>query len=64
MKVLNGIDRFHLVQKVVELVPSTGSQGAYLSQLMKEKLIEHNNYIRDFGIDMKEVSEWQWENKK
>ena len=64
MKVLNGIDRFHLVQKVVELVPSTGSQGAYLSQLMKEKLIEHNNYIRDFGVDMKEVSEWQWENKK
>ena len=63
MKVLNGIDRFHLVQKVVELVPSTGSKGTYLSQLMKEKLIEHNNYIRDYGVDMKEVSEWQWENK-
>ena len=46
MKVLNGIDRFHLVQKVVELVPSTGSQGAYLSQLMKEKLIEDRKSTR------------------
>lgn len=62
MKVLNGIDRFHLVQKVVELVPSTGSKGTYLSQLMKDKLVEHNNYIRDFGVDMPEVSEWQWKN--
>lgn len=64
MKVLNEIDRYHLVQKIIELVPNTGTKGTYLSQLMKEKIIEHHQYIRDFGVDMPEVSEWKWKNTK
>jgi xylulose-5-phosphate/fructose-6-phosphate phosphoketolase len=30
---------------------------------MKEKLIEHKQYIHEYGIDMPEVKDWKWENK-
>ena len=28
---------------------------------MKEKLIEHKQYIHEYGIDMPEVKDWKWE---
>jgi len=27
---------------------------------MSEKLVEHKEYIHEFGVDMPEVSEWKW----
>lgn len=61
MRVQNEIDRYHLVIEVCKLVPNLGSKGIYLSKLMKEKLIEHKEYIHEYGIDMPEVSDWKWE---
>jgi len=60
MRVKNEIDRFHLVQKVIESVPSLGSKGTYLYDLMNKKLVEHQNYIRDYGIDMEEIRNFKW----
>jgi xylulose-5-phosphate/fructose-6-phosphate phosphoketolase len=60
MTVLNDLDRFHLVMDVVDRVPKLGSKGVYLKQLMREKLIEHKQYIVQYGDDMPEIRDWQW----
>ena len=36
MRVQNDLDRFHLVQDVVDRVPHLGTQGSYLKQLMQD----------------------------
>ena len=60
MRVQNDIDRFHLVQDVVDKVPRVGSKGAYLKQAMRDKLIEHKHYIDEHGEDLAEVRNWRW----
>jgi len=60
MTVLNDLDRFHLVIDVIERVAGLGSKGAYLKQLMRDKLIEHQQYITEHGEDMPEVRQWRW----
>jgi len=60
MVVLNDLDRFHLVGDVVERVPKLGCSAAYLKQFVRDKLVEHKQYIRQFGQDMPEVREWVW----
>ena len=60
MRVKNELDRFHLVQKVIEMVPDLGSEGTYLYDLMNKKLIEHQNYTKDIGVDMDEIRDWKW----
>ncbi|WP_025040639.1 phosphoketolase family protein [Nitrosospira briensis] len=60
MTVLNDLDRFHLVMDVVDRVPALGYKGAYLKQLMRDKLIEHEWYIRQYGEDMPEIRDWNW----
>jgi xylulose-5-phosphate/fructose-6-phosphate phosphoketolase len=60
MTVLNELDRFHLVMDVLERVPQLGNRGAYLKQLLKDKLVEHKLYIARHGIDMPEIQNWQW----
>ena len=61
MRVQNKIDRFHLVIDVIDNLPQLGSKGVYLRELMKKKIIEHNSYIRDYGVDMEEIQNWKWE---
>jgi len=61
MTVLNGLDRFHLVQSVIDRVPAARSASAALNQLMETKLLEHRAYIRAHGQDMPEVRDWQWD---
>ena len=60
MTVLNGLDRYHLVQSVVERTPAIRASGESLRQMMQEKLLEHHDYIRAHGQDMPEVRDWQW----
>ena len=64
MRVLNDIDRFHLVIDVIQRLPELGNRGAYLVQRMNDKLVEHRQYIRDNGVDLPEIRAWQWNGGK
>ena len=61
MRVQNEIDRFHLVIDCIKYLPDLGNKGAYLVQRMKDKLVEHKQHIREYGVDLKEVVEWKWD---
>ena len=60
MRVQNDIDRFHLVKDVLLRLPQLGNRGAYLYQKMSDKLVQHQQYINEYGEDMPEVREWKW----
>jgi xylulose-5-phosphate/fructose-6-phosphate phosphoketolase len=60
MTVLNDLDRFHLVMDVVDRLPQTGDEGLSLKRRLKEKLLDHRQYIRLHGQDMPEIRNWRW----
>jgi xylulose-5-phosphate/fructose-6-phosphate phosphoketolase len=59
MTVLNDLDRFHLIMDTFSRVPQTGDVGIYLTQQIKEKLIEHRDYINTHSQGMPEIRNWQ-----
>ncbi len=61
MRVQNDLDRFHLVQDVVDRLPMLGTKGTYLKQMMQNNLIQHKQYINKHGIDLPEIRNWKWE---
>jgi xylulose-5-phosphate/fructose-6-phosphate phosphoketolase len=60
MVVLNDLDRFHLVSDVIDRVPGLGARAAYAQQAIREKLIEHKQYITKYGEDMPDIRDWAW----
>ena len=64
MVVRNRLDRFHLVADVADRVPSLGANAVYVKQAMRDKLIEHEQYIVRHGEDMPEITNWRWPSAK
>jgi len=60
MCVVNDLDRFHLVMDVIERVPKLTAIGAHVLQAMRDKLIDHRQYIVEHGEDMPEIRDWHW----
>jgi len=60
MVVRNDLDRFHLVGDVIDRVPKLGPKAAYVKQALRDKLIDHKEYIEQYGDDMPEIKNWKW----
>ncbi len=60
MLVRNDLDRFHLVLDVIRRVPNLDNIAAYTGQSIRDKLVEHKEYITRYGQDMPEIREWKW----
>jgi xylulose-5-phosphate/fructose-6-phosphate phosphoketolase len=60
MCVLNDLDRFHLVDDVIDRVPGLAARAAYAKQAIRDKLLDHRAYIRRYGDDMPEIKNWTW----
>lgn len=59
MRVLNEIDRYHLVIEAINHL-DLGSRGDMVLADMERLLKRHYDYIRKYGADMPEVTEWKW----
>lgn len=60
MKVQNKLDRFHLVMDALKYLPQLGDKRSALNEWCKNKLIEHKQYISEYGEDMSEIRNWTW----
>jgi xylulose-5-phosphate/fructose-6-phosphate phosphoketolase len=60
MTVLNDLDRYHLFGDVIDRLPELGARAAYAKQAMRDKLIEHKQYISKNGEDIPDIRNWKW----
>jgi phosphoketolase len=60
MTVLHDLNRFHLVMDIIDRLPQTDDKGIYLKKQLKEKLIEHKQYITTHSQVMPEIRNWKW----
>ncbi len=60
MAVRNDIDRFHLVMDVIDRVPGLGQRAAHIRQEMRDRIIDHQEYVAHYGEDMPEIRDWKW----
>jgi xylulose-5-phosphate/fructose-6-phosphate phosphoketolase len=64
MCVLNDLDRYHLVQDVIDRLPQLRAKAAYVKQAIRDALIDHKEYIYEHGEDAPEISGWTWGHKE
>ena len=60
MCVINDLDRFHLVGDVIDRVPGLAARAAYAKHAIRDKLMDHREYICRYGDDMPEIKDWTW----
>jgi xylulose-5-phosphate/fructose-6-phosphate phosphoketolase len=60
MCVLNQVDRFNLANDVLERVERFKYRRDHVQQLIRDKLVEHKQYICKYGEDLPEVRNWKW----
>jgi xylulose-5-phosphate/fructose-6-phosphate phosphoketolase len=60
MVVMNRLDRFSLVNDVIDRVPSLAERAAYAKQAIRDQLLDHKEYIAECGDDMPAIRDWRW----
>ena len=60
MRVRNHIDRFHLVLKALNYLNLDKAVESKIRREMNNKLKQHTAYIDEFGVDMPEIENWNW----
>jgi xylulose-5-phosphate/fructose-6-phosphate phosphoketolase len=45
---------------VIDRLPQLGARAAYFKQAIRDRLIEHKQYIEQHGEDMPEITGWRW----
>jgi xylulose-5-phosphate/fructose-6-phosphate phosphoketolase len=60
MTVINDLDRFHLAGDVIDRVARVHNSAAYFKQYLRDRLIEHKQYIVRHGDDMPDIRDWKW----
>jgi len=60
MRVQNGIDRYHLVMDALKYLPKLENKSSFVYQMCKDKLVEHKQYITEYGQDLEEIRNWKW----
>jgi len=60
MTVLNNLDRFSLAGDVVDRVPRLQRTGGHFKQFLRNQLVEHKQYVREYGEDLPEIRNWTW----
>ncbi len=60
MVVLNELDRYHLACDAIDRIPRLQYIAARARQFMRDKLVDHKQYITQYGEDMPEIRNWKW----
>jgi len=60
MRVQNELDRFHLVMDALKYLPQLENKSSFVYQMCKDKLVEHKQYIKEYGEDLEEIRNWKW----
>ncbi|MEO7652241.1 MAG: phosphoketolase family protein [Bryobacteraceae bacterium] len=64
MAVLNDIDRFHLAGDVVDRVEHLRNVAGHFKQYLRDRLIEHREFVTRFGQDLPEIRDWKWPSQR
>ena len=64
MRVQNKIDRYNLIIDALKYIPRLENKSSRLVQYCKDKLVEHKQHIKEYGIDIDEVRNWKWKGTK
>jgi xylulose-5-phosphate/fructose-6-phosphate phosphoketolase len=64
MQVRNHTSRYHLIIKALSLLAADKvikqDKAHQLIHSYEQKLVEHNKYIRKYGVDPQPIAQWQW----
>jgi len=61
MRVKNKIDRYNIVIDVINhLEIGKTEKGKKVIKIMKDKLSEHDAYIKEYGVDTEEIRNFKW----
>ena len=60
MAVLHDLDRFHLAADAIARLPRLEARAAHARQHLRDKLLEHREYICRHGEDLPEIRNWRW----
>jgi len=60
MTVLNHLDRFHLAGDAVDRAERLRPISAHFMQMLRNKLVDHKQYVCEHGDDVPEIRDWKW----